>query len=259
MLIINIFYIVIIIVFEGCSVLDQVFIDVVDFSVLVVILDIIICQNFGVMFVNLVNFNILEIIYFWILDMGLDDVFFFILLVFFDIEMIYQLISIVDNGVCVDIVVVMVMVLLVDVDIFGFDIFLICQDEEINLIVEISIGNGNNLVWSSVDVSINVVNMIMINVILLQGIIIFVIFMIGECIVLDLVYVVVDLFLFNIVIVVDFMEDFYCQGELVILSLDIYEFVVFLEIEYVWVFIGVEIFDILYNLVFFMIDIFIYQ
>ena len=255
----NTLYTATITAFEGCSASDQVFIDVADFSAPAVIPDTTICQNFGVTLANLVNPNISETIYSWTPDTGLDDASSPTPLAFPDIETTYQLISTADNGACADTAAVTVTVLPADVDILGPDTLLICQDEEINLIAETSTGNGNNLVWSSADASINAVNTTMINATPLQGTTIFATFTIGECIVSDSVYVAVDSLPLNTAIVADPMEDSYCQGELVILSSDIYEPAAFPEIEHAWVSIGAETSDTLYNLVLLTTDTFTYQ
>lgn len=87
-----------------------------------------------------------------------------------------------------------------------------------------------------------------------------VIIMVGSCVWVDLFVIQVDLLFVDMIIIVDLFDDLYCVGELVILIFLIYDLVDYLNMMYDWfVVIGDEMFDILYNMVIFMVDIFIYQ
>lgn len=172
---------------------------------------------------------------------------------------IYQLIVESGNGVCVDIVEVMVIVLFVNVEIQGFDFLEICLGIVVDFEVIMSIGAGEILVWLLDNGIISDISGLIIQVIIDIMDWYFVEFIVGVCIVFDFVYIWVDL-LFVMMIMLDLEKDKYCEGEIVMFFLLVYEFSFFLDIEFSWVdFLGVEILDILWNMVFIFQDIFLYE
>lgn len=82
---------------------------------------------------------------------------------------------------------------------------------------------------------------------------------IGNCVRIDTFAIQVDSLPGNMAIMADPMEDSYCQGELVTLSSQIYDPVMYPDITHQWISIGAETSDTLYNLVLTTVDTFSYQ
>ncbi len=244
----------------GCSVADTVMVDVDFLNIPDLAGDTIICENYPVQLGALVDPDTTTSMYQWMPVAGLEDANIPDPVAVPETTTIYELITTADNMACADTSSFTVTVLPADVDIQPeSELIEICLGETINLAALTSTGNATNLVWSPNDGSLNSttdLNVIAAPTVTTQY---FTTFQVGECIVFDSLTIKVDSLPTDLSLMVDPLEDSYCQGEVVTLSSPIFEPSHFETIQHQWVGPGMETPDTLYNLILLTADTFTYM
>lgn len=244
----------------GCTVSDTISVDVDFLNIPAITGDTAICQNFPVPLAVLENPDTTTSTYAWSPMEGLEDTTIPDPIAIPDVTTTYQLITTVDNMACADTSSFTVTVIPADVEIQNsIDTVQICLGETVDLNAFTSTGNAENFTWSPDDGSLSTTDEL--NVIASPDVTTqyFATLTIGACTVIDSIVVQVDSLPTDLSLIVDPLEDSYCEGELVTITSPIYDPANFQNIEHEWIGLGIESGDSLYNLVLTTVDTFTYQ
>jgi gliding motility-associated-like protein len=242
----------------GCVVSDTITIDVSPFEFPQLANDTLICQNYSVQLATPFPGPVTTQ-YAWSPTAGLDDPSSPAPIATPDETTTYQLIATSANGACADTAEVTITVLPADVDILNPDTTAICLGEVAVLTAVTSTGSADNLLWAPFDGTLSDTLGLSVTVTTSVSNWYYATFFVGDCLVFDSVYVRVDS-LPDLSLSADPEKDFYCQGEIVLLTSPTYEPDFHPDIVHLWLPApGYETGDSLLNMVITTTDTFLYQ
>ncbi|HMQ45922.1 MAG TPA: choice-of-anchor L domain-containing protein [Saprospiraceae bacterium] len=242
---------------SGCVAKDTLMIPVVQYFFPEVANDTLVCQNFSVQLAEVINTNIT--LFSWTPTEGLDNPTSSGPIATPEETTTYQLIAASMNGFCRDTAYVTVTVAPADVQITNPDSLEICLGEMVELNAITSTGSGIDLVWTPDDGSLSETSGLYTVATPTVTNWYFATFNIGDCVVMDSIFIRVDSLPAGGLEAVP-MKETYCQGEIVQLVSNTYEPSAFPDIMHQWLQgPGYETSDTLWNMVITTLDTFIYQ
>lgn len=250
-------YIATIQLFE-CTASDSITIDVNQFEFPQIGNDTLICQNYSVQLAETINAQ--STLYSWTPAAGLDDPTRSGPVATPEVTTTYTLIATSENGACSDTAQITITVVPADVDIQQPDTLEICIGTVVPLVAVTSTGSDQGLLWSTnLPGSLSDTIGLSVTATPSQSASYYARFEIGACLVFDSVFVRVDS-LPTFALMADPEKDPYCNGDIVVLTSQIYEPGDFPDIRFEWLpGPGYETADTLWNMVLIATDTFTYQ
>lgn len=219
---------------SGCTVRDTATIDVTLFDLPAVADDTTICENFSVLLGEDLLLDTLTTNYAWSPSISLDNDTTTNPLATPSSTTTYQLVSTSVDDACINTQSVTVSVLSADVEITNGDTLEICLGTTVELNAQTTTGTAEGLVWSPEDGTLSDTTGLMVNAMPEISNWYYASYSLGECEVVDSIYIRVDS-LPELAITADPEKEFYCQGEIVVLSSPTYEPSEYPDIEQLWI------------------------